>query len=71
MQQNLYCVILEDCYGIRLDSMHLVQIHPDLPEYKVVDVPDLRELARLIFRDYAATLVPGVRDGSPSRVGGG
>ena len=49
MQQNLYAVILEKCYCIELKSMHLVQIHPALPTFKVVEVPDLRVLAASIL----------------------
>ena len=29
--------------------MHLVQIHPSLPTFKVVEVPDLRGLAAAIL----------------------
>lgn len=49
MQQNLYAVILQKCYSIDIQSMHLVQIHPSLPTFKVVEVPDLRGLAAAIL----------------------
>ena len=55
MQQNLYAVILERRYGIVVSSMHLVQIHPSLPTYQVVVVPDLRACAGAILDAYAAS----------------
>ena len=60
MQQNLYAVILQKCYGIEVQSMHLVQIHPSLPTFKVVEVPDLRVLAASILEARVAR-VPEMR----------
>jgi ATP-dependent exoDNAse (exonuclease V) beta subunit len=53
VQQNLYAVILERRYGMRLRSMHLVQIHPEFETYLVVEVPDLRCQAAFILDKYA------------------
>ena len=38
-QQNLYALILEDFYGINVETMSLVQIHPARGGYTVVPVP--------------------------------
>lgn len=53
VQQNLYAVILERRYGMKLRSMHLVQIHPEFETYLVVEVPDLRWQAAFILDKYA------------------
>ena len=45
LQQNLYAAILRRRYEMHVSSMALVQIHPELTGYKVVDVPEWRELA--------------------------
>ena len=55
VQQNLYAVILERRYGMKLSSMHLVQIHPKYQESMVIEVPDMRDRAGRILDDYAAT----------------
>ena len=52
VQQNLYAVLLERRYGIRLSSMWLVQIHPALESYMVIEVPDMRERAAWILDRY-------------------
>ena len=54
VQQNLYAVLLERRYGIRLSSMWLVQIHPALESYIVIEVPDMREKAALVIDRYAS-----------------
>ena len=53
LQQNLYAVILERCYEIRLASMWLCQIHPCYESYRVVQVPDMRNRAGWILDMYA------------------
>ena len=53
VQQNLYAAILERWYGVRLASMSLVQIHPELPQYRVIPVPDLRERVWYVLSEYA------------------
>ena len=55
VQQNLYGVILERRYGMRLDSMWLCQIHPRYESYRVIEVPDLRERAGWILDEYTAS----------------
>ena len=35
MQLNCYRIILEDCYGIHIDYMYIVQLHPDLQTFKI------------------------------------
>ena len=53
VQQNLYAVILERCYGISLASMWLCQIHPCYESYRVIQVPDMRGRAAWILDMYA------------------
>ena len=53
VQQNLYAAILERWYGIVLVSMSLVQIHPELPGYRVIPVPLLRERVWRVLNEYA------------------
>ena len=38
-QQNLYAAILQDCYGIELESMSLVQLHEARSSFVVVPIP--------------------------------
>ena len=44
-QQNLYAKILARNYGVTVDRMYLVQLHPDLAKYRWVPVPLMPELA--------------------------
>ena len=45
LQQNLYSAILRRRYALHLSSMALVQIHPEVMHYHVIDVPEWRKLA--------------------------
>ena len=45
LQQNLYSAILRRRYAVRLSSMALVQIHPEVMSYHVIEVPEWTELA--------------------------
>ena len=54
LQQNLYAAILRRRYGILLQSMALVQIHPELPGYHVVDVPEWGALADTLLIEAGA-----------------
>ena len=58
IQQNLYAVILERWYGIKVSTMHLVQTHPSLATYRVIAVPDYRRSAVEILNSYAASTPP-------------
>ena len=48
LQLNTYKTILERKYGKTIKAMFLVGLHPDLPSYQLLKVPDLRtEMADL------------------------
>ena len=49
LQQNLYAAILERCYGLTVHAMYLVQLHPKLPSYHCVAVPEMRTLAHALL----------------------
>ena len=49
-QQNLYAAILQDCYGIELESMSLVQLHSNRSTYVVVPVPQMLDVARSMLK---------------------
>lgn len=48
LQQNLYRYILEKNYGIRINKMNLVVLHPDLNSYKVVQIPRMDKEIQII-----------------------
>ena len=52
VQQNLYAVILERRYEIRLASMSLCHIHPNYETYHVIEIPDWRDRAGWILDRY-------------------
>ena len=47
-QQNLYNLILRDCYSIQLESMWLVQMHEESGSYLMLSVPFLEDMARVM-----------------------
>lgn len=48
LQLNLYKVLLERNYGKQVSCMKLVRLHPDAPDYELLEVPDLsKEMAEL------------------------
>ena len=49
LQQNLYAAILERCYGVAVHAMYLVQLHPKLPSYHCVQVPEMQALAHALL----------------------
>ena len=49
LQQNLYAVLLSDCYNIRLASMSLVQFHETQKTHKMHTVPELTVITRKIL----------------------
>lgn len=58
MQQNLYALILERNYDVTVKSMRLVQFHPTAlqNECRIIDVPDLREVASEIMSEREASI---------------
>ena len=48
-QQNLYARILARCYGLTVDRIYLVQLHPDLAKYRWVPVPMMPDLAEAML----------------------
>ena len=48
LQQNLYRYMLEKNYGIKINRMNLVVLHPDFMSYKVVPVPIMNREVRII-----------------------
>ncbi len=54
VQQNLYAAILQSCYGLKLTSFWLCQLHPDTDEYRFLEVTvDLNVFVTLEFRNVA------------------
>ena len=56
VQQNLYAAILRRRYAMLLSSMALVQIHPDITGYQIIDVPEWTELANNLLDAAGATM---------------
>ncbi|MCQ2095800.1 MAG: hypothetical protein MJY59_03550 [Bacteroidaceae bacterium] len=52
LQQNTYCYILERNYGVRVNGMHLVVLHPDYSGYKVFDVGHRPDLVETMLKRY-------------------
>lgn len=51
VQQNAYKNILERCYGVSVESMHLLQMHPKMTSYHFVEIVDAQEAIASIFTD--------------------
>ena len=49
LQQNLYRYMLEKNYGIKVSRMNLVVLHPELPMYRVVPVPQMEREINIIL----------------------
>jgi hypothetical protein len=49
LQQNMYRIILKKHYGIEVSTMYLVQLHPELENYQLIEVPDLSKEVNLIL----------------------
>jgi len=56
IQQNLYAAILARKYNIVVSSMHLLQLHPELDNYKMIAVPDYSTIAHTLLE--TATSAP-------------
>jgi hypothetical protein len=50
VQQNLYASILARNYGMVVDRIYLVQLHPDLPTYRRIPVPLMPELGGAVLK---------------------
>lgn len=48
-QQNLYAAILSDYYGVKVDRMVLLQLHPGQQTYVEHEVPDMKEEIGIVF----------------------
>ena len=51
LQQNLYRYMLEKNYGLRVSAMHLVVLHPDYSNYRIVDVPRMEREVGIMLRN--------------------
>lgn len=49
LQQNIYKLIAETEYGMRISSMKLVVLHENYTDYYVVDVPKMKKEANIIL----------------------
>ena len=56
-QQNLYAVILRDCYGINVSSMWLVQLHENQCTYVMIPVPMFLSIARRMLDSCAMSAI--------------
>lgn len=43
VQQNIYCWILKEMYGIEIEGMFLLQMHPKLDSYRLVPVQNVQK----------------------------
>ncbi|MBQ9585788.1 MAG: hypothetical protein IJR20_07300 [Muribaculaceae bacterium] len=41
LQQNLYKLMVEKCYGLKISAMHLVVLHHSYDTYHVIEIPDM------------------------------
>lgn len=49
LQQNLYRYMLQKNYGLKVNRMNLVVLHPELPTYRVVPIPPMdREISIIV-----------------------
>lgn len=48
LQQNLYKHIVEKCYGLKISAMHLVVLHPEYSNYRVINIPQMDKEIQLI-----------------------
>ena len=51
-QQNVYAAILKRNYDIYVNEIYLVQLHPDMPTYKHVEVPMLPGVATAMLDEH-------------------
>ncbi len=49
LQLNIYKYILEAKYGLEIEDLYLVRMHPDAKEYEKIKLPDLEELVGSII----------------------
>ena len=49
LQLNIYKYILEDKYGLEIEDLYLVRMHPDADEYEKIKLPDLSRLVGSII----------------------
>lgn len=52
LQQNLYCYILEQNYGLHINQMNLVVLHPDFDDYQIVPIPRMDNEVATIIRNH-------------------
>lgn len=50
LQQNLYRYMLEKNYGIKVKRMHLVVLHPDYSNYRLVPIPRMDKEIDIIVK---------------------
>lgn len=49
LQQNIYKVIVENEFSVKISSMKLVVLHKNYPDYYVVNVPEMKKEANAIL----------------------
>jgi hypothetical protein len=58
----LYRAMLETKYGVEIKSCKLLRVHSSIPEYELIEVPDLRVEVKLLFEELEEnTTTPNVR----------
>ena len=50
LQLNIYKRIIEHNEGIKIASMKLVQFHPDIPNYRILDVEPMSDEVEALFK---------------------
>lgn len=51
LQLNIYKAILEKNYGLEVESMALVVLHPNNDSYQLIKVPDLSDEVEMMFKE--------------------
>ena len=49
LQQNLYRYIVENNYGLKINKMHIVILHPEFSNYKVYEIPRMDKEINVIL----------------------
>jgi ATP-dependent exoDNAse (exonuclease V) beta subunit len=61
LQLNTYRYILENYYGLRIEGMYLVFLHPDFPSFKRVEVSRMEEETEAMIETRRRAVAAGCR----------
>ena len=52
LQLNTYKFILEKNYGIEIEQLFLLCIHPDNPSYSIIEIPNMQDEIKLLLDNF-------------------